>query len=471
MRGAYARVLANAEAAHPGAAIQGVLVQQMAPPGVEIILGVTRDPDFGPMLMVGLGGIHVEVLRDVAFSPVPIGPDEAQALLGELKGGALLDGVRGAPPADRAALAELIAALSRFAADHADQIDEIDLNPVIVHPQGQGVTDRRRADRQTPGLTGIGGEPVGRPTSPRGRAHPGHPRLSRLGLGSFEDADARTKSGQGSSNRAGVDHDRDPSYREIGVSHDGHVATVEMRRPPHNFFDSALVAEIGDAFERLDDDPDCRAVVFAAEGRSFCAGADFSKRMDTGTVSESSRSDCRPASLQGGDPAVPHQKADRRRGAGCGGRRRARSGTRRRFSRDLPGGAVQREFQPPRLSSRLRVDRDPAAAGRRAAGGLAVLHRAPHPGRRSGPHRSRRSAWWRRARCAAPPRHWRSKSRNPHRSPSWRRARRYAAGSSTRSRRRPNASSSSRIGCAAREDFQEGIKAMADRRLPDFRGR
>lgn len=81
-----------------------------------------------------------------------------------------------------------------------------------------------------------------------------------------------------------------PSYREIGVSRDGHVATVEMRRPPHNFFDSALVAEIGDAFERLDADPDCRAVVFAAEGRSFCAGADFSKRMDTGTVSESSRS-------------------------------------------------------------------------------------------------------------------------------------------------------------------------------------
>ena len=80
------------------------------------------------------------------------------------------------------------------------------------------------------------------------------------------------------------------SYREIGVSRDGHVATVEMRRPPHNFFDSALVAELGEAFERLDADPDCRAIVFAAEGRSFCAGADFSKRMDTGTVSEGARS-------------------------------------------------------------------------------------------------------------------------------------------------------------------------------------
>ena len=81
-----------------------------------------------------------------------------------------------------------------------------------------------------------------------------------------------------------------PSYREIGVSRDGYVATVEMRRPPHNFFDSALVAEIGDAFERLDEDRDCRAIVFAAEGRSFCAGADFSKRMETGTVSEGTRS-------------------------------------------------------------------------------------------------------------------------------------------------------------------------------------
>ena len=131
---------ASAEAAHPGAAIDGVLVQQMAPPGSRDHPRRHPRPGFGPMLMVGLGGIHVEVLRDVAFSPVPIGTDEALALLGELKGAALLDGVRGAPPADRAALAELMAALSRFAADHADQIDEIDLNPVIVHPEGQGLT-------------------------------------------------------------------------------------------------------------------------------------------------------------------------------------------------------------------------------------------------------------------------------------------------------------------------------------------
>ena len=79
-------------------------------------------------------------------------------------------------------------------------------------------------------------------------------------------------------------------FKEIGVSRDGFVATVEMRRPPHNFFDGDLVAELGDAFERLDADPQCRAIVLAAEGRSFCAGADFSRRMETGTLAEGTRS-------------------------------------------------------------------------------------------------------------------------------------------------------------------------------------
>jgi acetate---CoA ligase (ADP-forming) len=136
----YQRVLDNAKSAHPDAAILGVLVQAMAAPGIEIILGVTRDPVFGPMLMVGLGGIHVEVLRDIVFAPVPLGKEEALRLLSELKGAALLDGARGAPPGDRMALAELIVTLSRFAADHGDLIEEIDLNPVIIHPDGQGLT-------------------------------------------------------------------------------------------------------------------------------------------------------------------------------------------------------------------------------------------------------------------------------------------------------------------------------------------
>jgi acyl-CoA synthetase (NDP forming) len=140
VRAAYHEVLARAAAAHKDARIDGVLVQQMAPAGIEMILGVIRDPGFGPLLMVGLGGIHVEVLRDVAFAPVPIGPEEARELIDTLQGAAVLDGVRGQPPADRDALAELIVQLSRFAADHAELIAEIDLNPVIVHAAGQGLS-------------------------------------------------------------------------------------------------------------------------------------------------------------------------------------------------------------------------------------------------------------------------------------------------------------------------------------------
>ena len=140
VRDGYRKITAAAVRAHPSARIDGVLVQAMARPGIDIILGVSRDPTFGPMLMVGLGGVHVEVLKDVAFAPVPLDRHQALALLGELKGSALLDGVRGAPPSDKAALADLTAALSRFAADHADQVAEIDLNPVIVHPEGEGLT-------------------------------------------------------------------------------------------------------------------------------------------------------------------------------------------------------------------------------------------------------------------------------------------------------------------------------------------
>ncbi|HEX3953100.1 MAG TPA: enoyl-CoA hydratase/isomerase family protein [Stellaceae bacterium] len=79
-------------------------------------------------------------------------------------------------------------------------------------------------------------------------------------------------------------------FTEIGVTIDGIVATVEIRRPPNNFFDALLIAEIASAFEKLDADPACRAIVLAAQGRHFCAGADFSKRMDTGTVQESAKS-------------------------------------------------------------------------------------------------------------------------------------------------------------------------------------
>jgi len=140
VRDGYRTVLARAKAAHPSAKIDDVLVQAMAKRGREMILGVTRDPDFGPVLMVGLGGLHVEVLKDVAFAPVPLGVEDALDLIGQLRGAALLDAVRGEPAADRDALARLMVALSRFAADHADAIAEIDLNPVIVHAAGEGLT-------------------------------------------------------------------------------------------------------------------------------------------------------------------------------------------------------------------------------------------------------------------------------------------------------------------------------------------
>ena len=136
----YEQVLANAERLAPNARIDGVLVQPMAKPGREVILGVNRDARWGPLLMVGLGGTAVEVLGDVALAPVPFDQDAALRLIASLKGAPLLDAHRGIPPADVDALAELMVRLSHFAADCADDIAEIDLNPIIVHPAGEGVT-------------------------------------------------------------------------------------------------------------------------------------------------------------------------------------------------------------------------------------------------------------------------------------------------------------------------------------------
>ncbi|MGH6815254.1 MAG: acetate--CoA ligase family protein [Hyphomicrobiaceae bacterium] len=134
VRAAYHRIVQSALRHEPSARILGVLVQPMAPPGRETILGARRDPLFGPLLMIGLGGIHVEILKDVVFSPVPVAPDEVLVLLTRLRSAALLVGF------DIAMFADTVVRLSRFAADHADIVAEIDLNPVIVHPEGQGVS-------------------------------------------------------------------------------------------------------------------------------------------------------------------------------------------------------------------------------------------------------------------------------------------------------------------------------------------
>jgi acyl-CoA synthetase (NDP forming) len=140
VRAAYERVLAAARRHAPAAHIDGVLVQPMARPGREVILGVNRDPRWGPLLMVGLGGVLVEALADTALAPVPLDHDTARALIGQLKGARLFAEFRGAPAADIDALAALMVKLSHLAADHAESIAEIDLNPVIVHAEGEGVT-------------------------------------------------------------------------------------------------------------------------------------------------------------------------------------------------------------------------------------------------------------------------------------------------------------------------------------------
>ena len=140
VREAYRRIVDSARRAVPGATISGVLVQKMAARGREMIVGITRDPDFGPMLMVGLGGIHAEVVRDVAMLPLTIDAADARAAIEGLRGAALLGPVRHEPAADVDALVDVLLRVARFASDHSDAIAEIDLNPVIVHAAGHGIS-------------------------------------------------------------------------------------------------------------------------------------------------------------------------------------------------------------------------------------------------------------------------------------------------------------------------------------------
>src|SRR5258706_1415226 len=137
---AYGALLDNARKHRPNAAIQGVLVGAMAKKGVEIIIGTLQDRTFGPMIMVGLGGITTELFRDVIYRPAPVSAAEASAMLSELKAAPLLNGFRGAAKADIPALSQLISQVSALAAAYRDRISEIEINPVLVHAEGQGVT-------------------------------------------------------------------------------------------------------------------------------------------------------------------------------------------------------------------------------------------------------------------------------------------------------------------------------------------
>ena len=117
------------------------LVQPMLRGGVELVVGTKRDPQFGPVLLVGLGGVLVEVMRDTAFALAPVGKSEARRMLERLKGFKLLQGYRGAPPANLDGLCDAIARISEFAADFADQVEEIDVNPLLARPDGAVALD------------------------------------------------------------------------------------------------------------------------------------------------------------------------------------------------------------------------------------------------------------------------------------------------------------------------------------------
>jgi acyl-CoA synthetase (NDP forming) len=138
VRDGYDLLLARAKRAAPDARIEGVLVAKQLQGGVECILGIHRDPVFGPIAMFGLGGIFVEVMKDVVFRRCPFGADVAEAMIRSIKGAPLLLGARGRPPVDLHALAQMLARLSAFAVAAGPRLQSIDLNPVFAMPEGHG---------------------------------------------------------------------------------------------------------------------------------------------------------------------------------------------------------------------------------------------------------------------------------------------------------------------------------------------
>lgn len=138
VRHGFATLVDRARHHAPAARIEGVLVAKQIKGAVEMALGVFRDPVFGPVAMVGLGGIFIEVLKDVAFRRCPFGPEEAERLIRSLRGFPLLDGVRGRPRADVPALARALSALSAFAVAAGPRLLSVDVNPMLVLPAGQG---------------------------------------------------------------------------------------------------------------------------------------------------------------------------------------------------------------------------------------------------------------------------------------------------------------------------------------------
>jgi acetate---CoA ligase (ADP-forming) len=137
-------MLARVRAARPLADLRGIQVQRMAPSGKELLLGVVRDPQFGPLVMVGMGGVYVEVLKDRALRLAPVGPDEALVMLDELRMAPVLRGVRGERPVDRRALAQAISRFAELAVGFPD-LEEVELNPLLATPDGVLAVDARAA--------------------------------------------------------------------------------------------------------------------------------------------------------------------------------------------------------------------------------------------------------------------------------------------------------------------------------------
>lgn len=139
VRYAFEEVVANSKAYLPGADIRGVLIEEMVSGGLEAIVGVRWDERFGPMVMLGLGGIFVEVLKDVSLRLAPVDEEEALSMIRELKAAKMFSGFRGSPPRDVRALSRVVADVSRLAHELGQSLVELDINPLFVLEEGKGV--------------------------------------------------------------------------------------------------------------------------------------------------------------------------------------------------------------------------------------------------------------------------------------------------------------------------------------------
>jgi acyl-CoA synthetase (NDP forming) len=139
---AYDEILKKVKKQYPNAVVRGVSVQKMARPGTEVIVGTSKDPQFGPIIMFGLGGVFVELLKDVSFRVIPVKRKDAQEMINEIKGYPILEGYRGKDPADISALVEIILKISKLVEENS-QIKELELNPIFAYRDKAVAVDAR----------------------------------------------------------------------------------------------------------------------------------------------------------------------------------------------------------------------------------------------------------------------------------------------------------------------------------------